>query len=411
MTDAAPDAFSLRARVIFTVLAVVFFAVTATTFAALGLVLPAMIAEFGWSWAEAGLGFTVLALFTGLFSPVSSPTLKRLGAPASYAIGGATTTAGFLFLASLSSLPAYLVATALIGAGFALLANVPSVYVIARTTPPARRGFLIGLYLAAGGLGGVAGPLAAGALLGSGADWRWFWAGAAATIAALSALLVAALVGARLSKQDDEDASAAPSSARDWTLGEAIRTPAFFAVSGALLAAYLCGVSVSSFAATQLQALGHSATAAGAIMSLHAAANAGARALGGVLVRRLSASTLLVSALVAEIIGMVALAFAGPPAVAVLFALAEGYAFGMALFATTLVAIERFGVRHSPAILGAMNLVATAAMVGPVLTGAAGDATGGFGGVFLIYAALSAAAMIGVLAISWPREVGAAPQD
>ena len=409
MADAASDAFPFRARAVFALLAAVFFAITATTFAALGLILPAMIAEFSWSWAEAGLGFTVLALFTGLFSPVSSPTLKRLGAPASYAIGGATTTAGFLLLAGLSSLPAYLLATALIGAGFALLANVPSVYVIARTTPPAQRGFLIGLYLAAGGLGGVAGPLVAGGLLGSGADWRWFWAGAAATIAALSALLVFALAGARFDETGDEAPTATQTSQRDWTLGEAIRTPAFFAVSGALLAAYLCGVSVSSFAATQLQALGHSATTAGAIMSLHAAANAGARALGGVLVRKISAKMLLVSALVAEIIGMIALAFADPPAIAVLFALAEGYAFGMALFATTLLAIEQFGVRHSPAILGAMNLVATAAMVGPVITGAAGDATGGFGGVFLAYAALSAAAAIGVLVVPKARPGDVAP--
>ncbi|MBY0423440.1 MAG: hypothetical protein K2Q06_14125, partial [Parvularculaceae bacterium] len=88
MPDAAPVAFPCRARAIVALLGAVFFAITATTFAALGLVLPAMIAEFNWSWAEAGLGFTVLALFTGLFSPVSSATLKRLGAPASYALGG-----------------------------------------------------------------------------------------------------------------------------------------------------------------------------------------------------------------------------------------------------------------------------------------------------------------------------------
>lgn len=394
-----------RAIVVFSILSLIFFVITATTFASLGVVLPAMIKEFGWSWAEAGLGFTVLALFTGLFSPISSATLNRLGPRASYALGGAAMAAGFIILASLSALPAYLAATALLGAGFALLANVPSVFVIARMTAPGRHARWIGAYLAAGGLGGVAGPAIASAVIADGHDWRLFWICASATISALAGAAALAISRRSVDRAVDfaPSVSAGRAAARDWTLGEAVRTPAFFAISAALLIAYLCGVSVSAWAATHLQALGLSAAAAGGFLSLHAAANAGARLLGGVLSVRVPAKTLMATALAAEVAGMAALAFASSPLAAVLFALCEGYAFGMALFATTVLQIEYFGLKHSPAILGAMNLAATAAMAGPVLTGAIGDATGGFAPAFLAYAALSAIAALFILAARNPN--------
>ena len=70
---------SLRAAGLFAVLSLIFFHITAATFASLGVVLPAMIAELGWTWTQAGFGFTALALFTGLFSPVAAESLKRLG--------------------------------------------------------------------------------------------------------------------------------------------------------------------------------------------------------------------------------------------------------------------------------------------------------------------------------------------
>ena len=45
---------SARAAGLFLVLSLIFFHITASTFASLGVVLPAMIAELPWSWTEAG---------------------------------------------------------------------------------------------------------------------------------------------------------------------------------------------------------------------------------------------------------------------------------------------------------------------------------------------------------------------
>lgn len=381
---------SKRAAGLYIVLCFFFFHVTAATFSSLGVVLPAMIAELEWSWTQAGFGFTALALFTGLFSPVAAESLKRLGLRGNYAAGGAATAAGFLLLGAAKGLAVYLAATSLLGAGFALLANVPSTYVIARTVSARRRNFLLGAYLAAGGAGGVAGPLMANALIEGGGDWRLYWRLAAAVTLALTAVFPVFADSRFLAAKTHGDAETAGPEAdktapSEWTLKEALASPGFYLIGGALMAAYFCGVSVSSWAVTHLTGLGLSAGFASAMLSLHAASNALARAMGGVAVRKIRARHLLMSGLAAETAGMLALAFAQSEAAAIVFALAEGYAFGMILFATTVLAIEYFGIRNSPAILGAMNLFATVAMLGPVLTGATGDLFGSFSPIFIAY--------------------------
>lgn len=400
---------SLRAAGLFIVLSLIFFHITATTFASLGVVLPAMIAELQWSWTEAGFGFTALALFTGVFSPVAAVSLKRLGLRGNYALGGAVMCAGFALLVITNGLALYLTAASLLGAGFALLANVPSVYVVAQTLTARMRATMIGVYLAGGGLGGVAGPLIANALISGGADWRLYWELSLVSIATLS-ILFFLLADRRFMRDKPSEQSAvenpppgAHTAPRDWTVSEALRSPAFYVIGGALMAAYFCGVSVSSWAVTHLTGLGLSAGFASAMLSLHAASNALARAAGGIGVKFIRARFLLLSGLAAEAIGMVALSFASDPVTAIIFALFEGYAFGMILFATTVLQIEYFGLKNSPAILGAMNLFATVAMLGPTLTGITGDVFGSFSPIFIAYGFIAAILVVAGLIIHNPN--------
>ncbi len=403
---------TLRPLALSIALGAVFFLITATTFASLGVVLPAMIAEFGWSWTTAGLGFTVLALLTGVFSPVAATSLERLGPRVHYALGGGVMTAGYFLLGCATGVASYLAATALLGAGFALLANVPGTYVVGRATPAKWRNVAIGAYLAAGGAGGVFGPLIANALIGSGADWRLFWL-ASAGAAALFALIVVALarrsdvfgpgIGRETPAVVDQDEIAAT-----WTPKAAMRTTAFITIAGALTIAYFCGVTVSTWSVAHLQNAGLAPAAAVAMLSLYAASNAGARALGGLAAKRVKAKTLLAAALFANVIGMTALVFAHSLPVAIAFAIFDGFAFGMALFATTALLIDYFGLKNSPALLGAVNLAATIAMLGPTVAGKTADEWGSFAPIFLIYAASALVAALAVIVMPEPRAAAGA---
>ncbi len=384
---------TLNSSALIAALALLFFLITATTFASLGVLLPAMIAEFKWSWTTAGLGFSVLALATGAFSPVAAGALGRLGARGLYAAGGAVMAAGFALMAAVSGAALYLAAASLIGAGFALLANVAGTYLVGRAATARRRSLLIGGYLAAGGAGGVLGPLMANA---GAADWRGYWALAAVAVA-LASGLVAVLAGD--AEVADVEAAPAEEGSAIFRPIDAIRTPAFLIIALALTVAYFCGVTVSTWSVAHLQKLGSPSAFAVGMLSLYALANALSRAAGGALARAVSAKRLLIGALLGNVIGMTALAFATTKTAAIAFAIFDGAAFGMALFATTALIIDYFGLKNSPALLGAVNLAATLAKLGPTIAGWTADRWGGFAPVFLIYAvsALVAAAIVALM--------------
>jgi len=400
----------LRALLLSIALGAVFFLITATTFASLGVILPAMIAEFSWSWTTGGLGFTALALMTGVFSPVAATSLERLGPRTHYALAGAVMTLGYALIGGANGVASYLVAASLLGAGFALLANVPGTYLVGRATAPKWRNIAIGAYLAAGGAGGVVGPLMANALVSSGADWRLYWFGSALAAALTTAFIVA------LCRRSDafgpEAERAIPASAdqdarsQSWAPKQAMATPAFLIIAGALTVAYFCGVTVSTWSVTHLQNAGLAPAFAVGMLSLYAASNAGARALGGIAAKRMRAKTLLVAALLANVFGMTALAFATSLPAAVAFAIFDGFAFGMALFATTALLIDYFGLKNSPALLGGANLAATVAMLGPTLAGRTADEWGSFAPIFMVYAG---AALVAAAAVAWMRDPNAAP--
>lgn len=395
------ERMNLRALALSLALGAVFFLITATTFASLGVILPAMIAEFRWSWGVAGLGFTMLALTTGIFSPIAASSLERLGARMHYLAGGAVIAGGFFLLSGAGGVAAYLVATSLIGAGFALLANVPGTYLVGKAAPPRWRNAAIGAYLAAGGAGGVFGPLIANAHVNGGGDWRDYWL-AAAIGAGVMAVVIAALADRRSADGPGVFRAAGSAAAEervDWTSNAAMKTPAFIVISLALTVAYFCGVTVSTWSVAHLQNAGFAPAFAVAMFSLYSGLNAAARAAGGAVARRVDAKKLLVAAMVSNVIGMTALAFARSPAAAIVFAVFDGFAFGMALFATTALIIDYFGLKNSPALLGGANLAATVAMLGPAIAGQTADRWGGFAPIFMIYAgaALMAAVAVGLM--------------
>src|SRR5258708_29840888 len=160
--------------------------ISGATFSSLGVVLPSMITEMSWTWSQAGKGFSLFALTVGLASTVPAWILRRLGIKATYGIGGLAMTLGFCLLALTHNFHHYLFAAAMLGLGFASCATVPAVYLLTGWMPD-RRSAAIGQFMTIGGLGAVAGPPVAHALLAA-SSWRGFLWGIAAVMLGLTLL-------------------------------------------------------------------------------------------------------------------------------------------------------------------------------------------------------------------------------
>jgi MFS transporter, OFA family, oxalate/formate antiporter len=368
---------------LFAVISAIYFTISAATFSSLGIVLPYMISELSWSWSQAGTGFSLLALLVGLASALPAWTIRRFGIAATYGIGGAIMVLGFGLLALTSGIYSYLVAAAMLGLGFALCAVVPAVYLLNGWMPD-NRSAVIGAYFTVGGLGAVAGPLAANGFMAATHSWRLYWWSMAAVMAVLTLLalifvkrppVVAAATGG-------EARADAHGNLRDWRFREAIRTPQYWVLSLSMTATLLCVLTTSSFAPAHMTALGISTGMAATVLSTNGAVGALSRYLGGALATRIDPKWLLVAGLFGEGIGMAALSVADNHLALGVFAVSEGFGFGMVLLATTVLLVNYFGPSENPEIYGTFNLITTLAMVGPYIGGLIKDIFGGFGGLF-----------------------------
>ncbi|MCY4362674.1 MAG: MFS transporter [Gammaproteobacteria bacterium] len=389
-----------------------FFFITASTFSSLGVVLPYMIEEFSWTWSQAGTGFSLLALLVGLAGTLPAWTIRRFGIKATYVIGSVTMGCGFVLISTGSWLYQYWLGASLLGLGYALCATVPGIHLINDWLPD-RRSFAIGLYMTLGGLGAVAGPPIVTIIVTHTDSWRVHWWSMAAAVLALT-VLAFAFINNRSSENDEADAANTPGEEKtsdkvfktktDWRYRDALRTPQYYVIVAALTLTLFCTLTMNSWAFTHLGMLGISTALATLALSADGAVNAMSRALGGIIATRIDPKWLLVTALIGEMIGMVALSVADNPAALVIFAVGEGFGFGMCFLATALLLLNYFGEKDNPEILGTMNFMTTIAMLGPIVAGYIGDKAGGFSMAFQLNAALMLIVIIAVAVMKPPRQ-------
>ena len=208
---------------------VVLFLITAATYNALGVVLPNMVKEEGWSWTEAGFGFTLLGAATGGSSFIPPILIRRFGVRATLLCGTAVMAAGFYSLSQTQGAALYFIGAALCGVGYQMMALIPGTHVLAAVFK--HRALPFGIYFAAAAIGGVAGPFMVFGLMHVFHDqWRMFWL-AQAVLAVVVGVIAAAMIPsnaslAKSSAQTDlevaEEVSHTPKSAVyrtlvDWT--------------------------------------------------------------------------------------------------------------------------------------------------------------------------------------------------
>jgi MFS family permease len=392
-----------RAWLSLVLVSALYFVITAATFASLGLALPAMVAEMHWSWTQAGLGFTLLAIFCGITSTVPATLIRRFGARAELLIGSLVMALAFWCFARTDGLLLYFVGASLAGLGFTLLATVPGTYLLQRLF--ARPSFAFGLYFTIGGLGGVAGPLLYFAVTGGANDWRSFWLVAGVLVAAtgaVTALLVDAATDVGAVAEADPDIST-----ESWTARGALQTSQFWILAAAYSAFLFVGITANSVSVAHLTQHGVTAVVAGSMMSLEALLNAGARLAGGILTRFVSAKTLLAIALALLAVGLLALGVARDVPMMLVYVAGIGIGYGLTFFASTILLLDYFGRKPNLELFSLVNLISTVGAVAPAWAGYIRDVTGGFMPFFLGLSALVALVLLAVVVMRAPRKMPA----
>lgn len=381
---------------LFAIVSLIFFLITGTTYGSLGVVFPFMLTELDWSWTQLGTGFTILGLLTGITAMIPAWIIRHFSIKATYGIGGLVMTTGFVLLATCNNVNQFYLAAGLLGYGFSHCATVPAIHMLNNWIPD-KRSFAIGAFMTFGGLGGVAGPLLVIGIESATGSWRMYWWMAATMIFLLALLAVIFVKAAPHQESNQEEETEAPMekhSARvyetktSWLYKDVIRCPQYYVIVAAMTMTLLCTVTMSTWAVIHMGTLGISTAIAATAMSTQALLNAISRAFGGILATHIDPKWLLVSALISEVMGMLALSVADNPVMIALFVIGEGCGFGMCLFATTILLINYFGPKDNPEILGRMNLITTLATLGPILAGYVGDTIGSFAIVFQGYAFL-----------------------
>ena len=362
-------------------LCMIFFVLNAATFDALGVVLPYMVEELGWTWAIAGVGFTLLGVACGLSGLLPAILIRKFGVSRTILAGGMVLLSGFSCLGLTNTAMVYFIGTILLGVGFTICGQVPAVSVISHSFE--KRSTAMGIYFTAGGLGSVAGPLIAFQTQELTGEWRFYWAGAA-TAAVLLTVFTAIVTanrwnGAALAGNDKkrmEDSTG-------WSASKAFRTPQYYIIVGAYTSFLLINTTVHGFAVQHLADTGFDIGSAAWVMSSLAFISAGASAVAGVAGEKMRPLHLTALSLTATMVGVLALAFGSNFALIAIAVIGLGIGLGFSYVSVAVLLLDVFGKRPNLELYSTMSLISTTAAIGPALGGYIRDQTGSFTYVFL----------------------------
>ena len=392
-------------------LSLLFFILNASTFNALGVILPYMVADLGWSWAVAGAGFTLLGIACGLSGLMPAILIRRFGVSRTMLLGGFVLLLGFACLGLTHGAALYFAGTILLGIGFCICGQVPAVNVISHSFT--KRSTAMGVYFTAGGLGSVAGPLIAYATQEFTDQWRYYWAGAAIASVLLS-VFAASVTAARWNNRDAGDLPHELSAQPGWRVRDAIRTPQYYIIVGVYTSFLLTNTTVHGFAVQHLADTGIGMASAATVMSMIALISAGGSALAGLVGEKLKPRPLTLVSLAANVIGGLALAVGGTHFAAIAVAtIGLGIGFGFSYVSVAMLLLDVFGRRPNLELYSTMSLISTTAAIGPALGGFVRDHMGSFSYVFAACALIGLLFSLALLTMKQPEpaeeHTGAAP--
>ncbi len=400
-------------------LCAIYFLTTGSLFYGFGVVLPAMIADMGWSRTEASVGFSVLALVMGMSGPVVAIVVKRFGARRTIALGGVMAALGAISVYHTAGLLQYYLSVGiLIGIGMAMQTVIPGMQLITNWFAR-RRALALGLFMAMGGAGAFVAAPAFAYLLEISGNWRLIWAVMAVNtlISSLIGLIIVRErpqdIGTFTDGIDPETAAAAPESkvvrkpvhqtTESWEVRDAVRTVSFWLIVTAATFVVAGGTIVNSQGVIHLQDLGIDTVTAGAALGTVGMLSACGRLMTGLLGDRFDPRFMLAGGLAIELLAILMFNFTTTEPLVYLFAVLFGAGNGLAVVASPAIVANYFGQTNYAAIIGIRGLIITPmAAIGPLIAASCFDWVGSYAPVFYGFAVLAAIPALAALLMRPP---------
>jgi OFA family oxalate/formate antiporter-like MFS transporter len=342
-----------------------------------------LAAQYGWTIPQVTLAYSLNLFGLGVFAFLGGLWMRRVGPRTVGLAAGLLYGLGLVLpgLAGDRLWALYLGFGVVAGIGRGLGWVVPMATAVKWF--PDRRGLICGASLAGNGLGALITAPAATGLIES--------IGVLPTLSVLGAAVLVLVAGAALAMREPPEGycppgweptakQAAQRSRREYTVGEALRTPQWYGLWGLLFVSSSAGLALFAHAAPMVrEQTGVGAMAAAVVVGVMSVANAGGRLwwawVSDLVGRRLVflamllllAAVLRVLPLTADVVG---------------FALLEAVAmlcFGGGLGTMPAIAADYFGPKHVGPIMGLlMTAQGSAAMFGPLLLASAHQASGSY---------------------------------
>lgn len=343
-------------------------------------------------------GANITFLMSGLFSLIGGWLVTKFRLRPMMLFGCVLLGSGTILLAYSQSVVQFYTARFLMGASLGFIGVAPCIVLVSKwfTT---RRGTALGLLLTGTAIGGAVVPLIAAPLIAA-HGWR-------TALIAVSFLVWAILLPLVLfvvkdpAEVTEPDASEIPQ-ATGSTLGEALRTPTFWAISacGALVFYPIFATTQQFILYLQTPRIGLSAETAAVAQSLLFTVGIGGRFLVGALSDRVGAPLMMtLSAALMFAASLVLLDLNAGNALLFLLPFAVGYGGTFVLLQR--LTVDTFGQRESAKILGALTMIEViGAAIGGRVTGYLADQNGGdYTAAFYGVTITAAAAFVATLAI------------
>ncbi|MDH3207203.1 MAG: OFA family MFS transporter [Gemmatimonadota bacterium] len=354
------------------------------------------IDQMGWSRTQTTLPFTVAIGVIFIGTLVGGRIQDRIGPRPVVLVGGVIYSIGMM-LASLVETPDQLwllILTYGLIAGLGLGAGYIVPIAMLVKWFPDRRGLITGIAVAGFGAGALITAPVANRLIDP--------ADVSATFLPLGiAYLVATLIGGSFFRNPPEGYAVPgfePSAARvaatsdSYLLGEALRSPQWYRLTGILTLNVTAGIALVSQAAPAAVAIaGMSAASAAGLVGILGIFNGAGRVLWGWGSDHMGRMPAFVTMFAIQVVCFVVLPVAGSTALFSVIAALVYLCYGGGFGTMPAAAADFFGPKNAGAIYGAMIVAwSLGGVVGPLAIAAIVDATGGFSTPFYIIAGLAA---------------------